>query len=171
VAFGLASGSACVGNIGSRARYNYSVIGETVNQAARIEANCRHVAFDILVSDEVARAVPKFAMLEAGHLALKGVSDRIPVAIAVGDEGMAASPDFARLRDLHDALLASLAAGKDDADLRARCAEAGEALCPGLAGFYDRMPGRIEDFRHAAPGDAAPARRRAGPQTGRVAAQ
>ncbi|MGI1661550.1 CHASE2 domain-containing protein [Palleronia sp. KMU-117] len=170
VAFGLASGSACVGNMGSRARYNYSVIGETVNQAARIEANCRHVAFDILVSDEVARAVPGFAMLEAGDLALKGVSDRIPVAIAVGDEAMAASPAFVRLREMHGALLAGLASGQDDAELRARCAEAGEALCPGLAGFYDRLPGRIADFIADAPGGDAVSGRPAR-QSGRLAAQ
>ncbi len=38
VRIGLHSGPAVVGNIGSTSRYNYTVVGDTVNAAARIEA-------------------------------------------------------------------------------------------------------------------------------------
>jgi adenylate cyclase len=146
MAFGLASGTACVGNIGSRARYNYSVIGETVNRSARIEANCRHVAFDILVSEEIAQAAAGFATLDAGALGLKGVSARTRTAIVVGDESLAATEAFQSLAGMHATLLETLSRTEDDPTLRARCAEAGEALCPGLAAFYDRLPARMGDF-------------------------
>lgn len=146
MAFGLASGTACVGNIGSRARYNYSVIGETVNRSARIEANCRHVAFDILVSEEIAQAAAGFATLGAGALDLKGVSARTRTAIVVGDESLAATEAFRSLSGMHAALLETLSRTGDDPTLRARCAEVGEPLCPGLAAFYDRLPARMGDF-------------------------
>jgi adenylate cyclase len=147
MAFGIASGTACVGNIGSQARYNYSVIGETVNRAARIEANCRHAAFDILVSDEVADAAQGLALLGAGSLDLKGVSVRTATAIVVGDERVAQSAAFRDLQSMHNALTKALSKGRDDAGLRTRCAEMGETLCPGLAAFYDRLPHRVDDFR------------------------
>jgi adenylate cyclase len=147
MAFGVASGQACVGNIGSQARYNYSVIGETVNRAARIEANCRHADFDILVSEEVAASAPGLALLGAGSLGLKGVSQRAATSILVGDEGVAGTQAFRDLSAAHDRLLGTLAEGRDDPALRARCAEMGEALCPGLAAFYDRIPQRMDDFR------------------------
>ena len=51
LATGCATGNACVGNIGSRSRFNYTVIGDVVNVAARIEQNCRHVEYDILASE------------------------------------------------------------------------------------------------------------------------
>jgi adenylate cyclase len=146
VVFGLASGSACVGNMGSNARYNYSVIGETVNQAARIEASCRHVAFDIVVSQDVAEAASDFALLPAGRLSLKGVTARVPAAIVVGDEAMAATPAFADLKELHTRLFAGFAQGIEDDALLARCAETGEALCPGLGDFYRRLPERRKDL-------------------------
>ena len=38
VRIGLHSGPAVVGNIGSPSRYNYTIVGDTVNAAARIEA-------------------------------------------------------------------------------------------------------------------------------------
>jgi adenylate cyclase len=146
MAFGLASGTACVGNIGSRARYNYSVIGETVNRSARIEANCRHVAFDILVSEEIAGAAKGFATLDAGAPDLKGVSARTRTAIVVGDENLAVTEAFRLLAGMHGALLDTLSRGEDAPTLRARCAEAGEALCPGLEAFYARLPARMGDF-------------------------
>ncbi len=40
IGIGLNSGDACVGNMGSMSRFNYSVVGDTVNVAARIESSC-----------------------------------------------------------------------------------------------------------------------------------
>jgi adenylate cyclase len=72
VRVGLASGEACVGNMGSTERFDYSVIGETVNTAARAESACKHVAHDILLAGLVDSATKRLAMLPAGHVHLKG---------------------------------------------------------------------------------------------------
>ncbi len=147
VALGIATGEVCVGNIGSRDRFNYTVVGETVNLAARIEAGCRTVDYDILVARDAALATPDMAFLEAGRLVLKGVSERTAACILVGGPTMAASVAFAALRAAHGGLLAALAEGGDADGLLAECRALAVALEPGLASFYDRIPLRAGDFR------------------------
>ena len=55
---GLHSGSVVAGNIGSATHMKYSVIGETVNVAARLEALNKELATEILLSSEVYMHLP-----------------------------------------------------------------------------------------------------------------
>ena len=68
---GLNSGSAIVGNIGSRQFMNYTAIGDVVNVAARLQAEAR--AGEILISDTTLRFVAdKVQVEELGSLYVKG---------------------------------------------------------------------------------------------------
>jgi adenylate cyclase len=95
---GIATGPACVGNMGSTDRFDYSVIGETVNTAARAEAACKHVGHDIVVAGDVSAESSILAILPAGLVSLKGRSKRQPITAIVGDEAMARSEAFQLLR-------------------------------------------------------------------------
>ena len=53
IGVGLNTGIACVGNMGSEKRFNYSAMGDVVNVAARIEGLCKEVGADILASESV----------------------------------------------------------------------------------------------------------------------
>lgn len=147
VAVGLCSGPACVGNIGSRQRFSYSAIGDTVNVAARIEASCRYVAYDVVISEPTHDGVTEMATLSAGRIGLKGKRARSPVYLVVGDRTVAASAPFARLRNLHEDLLRKARDdGKIDPEALEECRRAAQDVEPGLAAFYEKLPQRPGDL-------------------------
>lgn len=74
IGIGIHTGVACVGNLGTQSRLNYSAVGDTVNTAARIEAACKDFTTDILVSGETARLIPGFRLRPAGEVHLRGKS-------------------------------------------------------------------------------------------------
>ncbi|WP_241484082.1 adenylate/guanylate cyclase domain-containing protein [Ruegeria sp. ANG-R] len=154
LATGCATGAACVGNIGSRRRFNYTVIGDVVNVAARIEQNCRHVDYDILVSQSVQQATSSdLALLEAGFVDLKGKSEPEPVYVLVGDRDLADGAVFQALEGAHMRLLTAIRARASHSvvsGLCSECATLAEAVEPGLTPFYRALPGRTADFRSEA---------------------
>ncbi len=151
LATGCATGQACVGNIGSRSRFNYTVIGDVVNVAARIEQSCRHVDYDILVSSAVYRAARQdLAMLEAGFVDLKGKSDLEAVYALVGDRTLIDSPEFQKLSQAHADLIAAVHERHSHLRIERmchRCAAMAADIEPGLRQFYLTLPGRAADFR------------------------
>ena len=54
---GLSVGDVVAGNLGSRNRFNYSVVGDAVNIAARLEPACKDYGVSILADDEFARVL------------------------------------------------------------------------------------------------------------------
>ena len=145
IGIGLHTGEACVGNMGSQRRFNYSVMGDVVNTTSRIESSSKEVGADIVVSDETTRAAPGFAFLEAGALPLKGKSQPVKLYALVGDENTAATAEFAELARRHTELL--------DAITQQRASEATHALAHCrllggmlLSGFYDRFEEQISSI-------------------------
>lgn len=148
IAIGISMGTACVGNVGSRDRFDYSAIGDAVNRAARIEASCRQVGYGILVSGEVKDAAPDFAFLEAGALAFKGVSERLPIYAVVGEPELSEDPNFKALREAHLRMINDLENQRSlDPELLETCRQYAVEINPRLGTFYDYLPQRAEDFR------------------------
>lgn len=73
----LHAGEILYGNIGSENRLDFTVIGPTVNQAARIAEMHRSLGQRILISDDVARAAQPCAqnLISVGRYMLRGVPE------------------------------------------------------------------------------------------------
>ncbi len=83
---GINSGEMIVGNIGSINRLNYTIIGNEVNIAARIETVNKKYGTGILVSEQTWRLVnSEFSGRRLDSVKLKGVSRPVTV-YALGDE-------------------------------------------------------------------------------------
>jgi adenylate cyclase len=73
---GLHLGELTYGNIGTPTRIEFTVIGAAANEAARIEALCKVLEVDLLVSEKVAHALPQ-PWRSLGLHTLRGVGDKM----------------------------------------------------------------------------------------------
>lgn len=73
---GLNSGPAISGTIGSSERMEYTVIGDSVNTAARIEASTKSFGTDLLISGSTLEAIgDRFICEKAGEAEVKGKAE------------------------------------------------------------------------------------------------
>src|SRR6185437_11036855 len=70
---GLHIGEVFYGNIGSRDRLDFTVIGPAVNEAARIADMCRSVDRNVLMSADFRAALGGDGAVSVGRYALRGV--------------------------------------------------------------------------------------------------
>lgn len=93
IGIGLHSGDAIVGKIGAAERANLTVIGDTVNQASRIEASTKAFGVDILLSQDFTNQVKdKFVIERAGAAEVKGKAEALVLYKVMGYYDEAGQP-------------------------------------------------------------------------------
>ena len=150
VGVGLNTGECVVGNMGTATRFDYSVLGDAVNLAARLETYSTEYGVPVVMGETTAaKAKAGFALLELDRIAVKGKTEAVTIYGLMGDRTLRDGAAFARLRDANAAMLAAYRARDwDTADrLAAGCA----ALDGAPAGLYALHRRRIAAFRETPP--------------------
>ncbi len=75
---GIAAGPIAAGSVGSDQRQAFTVYGDTVNRAARLEALAKELDVQILADETVASSMPE-GMVARGNQSIRGFTGEIPV--------------------------------------------------------------------------------------------
>ena len=152
IGIGLNTGRCVVGNMGSDFRFNYSVLGDTVNVASRLEARTKDYRVPIVIGEATAqKAEERFATMEIDRIQVKGKTQPETVFTVLGRAELSQDPHLQELRELTTRMLRYYREQNwtQALDTIEPCRKAAEGF--GVAALYQMYAERIEAFRHNPP--------------------
>jgi adenylate cyclase len=148
IGVGLNCGDMNVGDMGSRFRRAYTVMGDTVNIAARLESLTKEYGVGILVTENLVRAAQGFVYREVDKVVVKGRTEGLAIFEPIGKVGEVGDTQLQEIDRFHKAIEHYRKQRWDDA----------EAVLKNLAyaapesKLYKLYAKRVAHFRQNTPG-------------------
>ena len=104
---GLNSGTCTVGNLGSLQRFDYSVLGDTVNVSSRFEGLTKTFGVDIIIGERTRELAPGFAVMELDLVRVRGKTKPTHIYALLGDDTLLADENMKLLLAAHGEMIAA----------------------------------------------------------------
>lgn len=158
IGIGLNTGDACVGNMGSDQRFDYSVLGDDVNLASRLEGQSKNYGVSIVIGEKTKDRIKGFAVLELDLIKVKGKNKPVTIYTLLGGAELASSEKFLKLKEVYGNMLESYRVKQWDKainlmnECKALLVSGNENnLSINLDGLFELYEERIADFKQTPP--------------------
>ncbi len=154
IGIGIASGPACVGNLGSDARFSYSAIGDTVNLAARLEGLTKQYQVQTILGENTLSGLADDCTFELDRIRVVGRKRPEKISTPVYPPAGASGEQWETIHRSHQEMLEFYRTQDWEAALaKIEVLKEDPAIENELGGYYQVMSDRITAYQLSPPGD------------------